>query len=148
MWSWGGRKDYEDMSPKERSQRIRVYLALVIVLSHSMLVVLAVFERLRFTQQSKYDILSTALNSELWAVLHLLSACGVVLALYLQRGQVTALGAATGVMSAWAFLSLLWGLSTPTPVSLAGPALGGGIATMSYLLTISWARTQAVNRED
>lgn len=140
------RLEYDDMSPTQRVRQNRIYLALVVAVSHFALMTLGLSNRLTFAVPTHYELLSQTLTSSLWIVLHGACFLSVIITLYFYRkGIVTALGAATGVMGAWAFLSFLWGLTTETPVSLAGPVLGGGITTLSYLLTISWARAPQVH---
>jgi hypothetical protein len=140
------RLEYDDMSPTQRVRRNRAYLTLIVAASQFLLMALGVANRLSFSVPTRYPLLQQTLNSPVWTIFHGLCFVAIVVALKRGKGIVTALGAATGVLSAWAFLSLLWGLSTPTPVSLAGPILGGAIATLSYLLTISWARAPRVHK--
>lgn len=139
--------EYDDMSPTQKIRRNRTYLTLVVAASHFVLMALGIVHRLSFSVPTRYVLLEQTLDSALWTIFH--GACFIALIVVLRRrkGIVTALGAATGVMGAWAFLSLLWGLTTPTPVSLTGPALGGGMATLSYLLTIAWARSPKSTNE-
>lgn len=129
------------MSPTRRHRQNRIYLSYVVASSHFLLTVLGLFDRLEFTVPTRYLLLGQTLDSRLWTLFHALCFIAIFLTIWLKRGEVSALGAATGVMGAWSFLSLLWGLSTPTPVSLAGPILGTGIAILSYMLTLSWARS-------
>jgi hypothetical protein len=80
------------------------------------------------------------MNNDLWEWLNSIAALVLIASLAVRRYQVTALGMATGIMGAWSFLNLLWGLSVPhNPVSLVGPILGGGVTTVAYLLCLSWA---------
>lgn len=129
------------MTPRQRMHRSRVYLALVVAGSHFTLMILGLTDRLAFTLPTRYELLTVTLENPMWLILHGACFVALVVTLKVNRGVIQALGAATGVMGSWAFLSFLWGLTTPTPVSLAGPVLGGGIATLSYLLTIAWARS-------
>lgn len=133
------------MSPRQRMHRSRVYLSLVVAGSHFALMLLGLTDRLAFTLPTRYELLTITLENPMWFILHSICFVSIIGALKMDRGVIQALGAATGVMGAWAFLSLLWGLTTPTPVSLAGPVLGGAVATLSYLLTISWARSPHVH---
>lgn len=136
------------MSPTQRHRQNRIYLALVVAISHLMLMTLGVAHRLSFSVPTRYLLLEQTLDSSLWTLLHGACFIAILITLKLDKGQVTALGAATGVMGAWAFLSLLWGLTTASPVSLAGPMLAAGIAALSYLLTISWARAPRVHNPE
>lgn len=139
--------EYDDMSPTQQVRRNRIYLTFIVAVSHFLLMMLGIVNRLGFGIPTRYPLLLQTLDSSLWTIFHGLCFIGLVFAISKRKGHVTALAAATGVMGAWAFLSLLWGLSTPTPVSLAGPILAGGIATLSYLLTISWARAPRVHNK-
>ena len=134
------------MTPTERNRQYRIYLSLIVAFSQFMLMILGLTNHLSFTITTRYEILQQTLNSELWTTLHGLCFVAIITTIYIKKKQELAFGAATGVMSAWSFLNLLWGLSALTPVSLTGPILGGGIATLSYLLTISWASVLRVPR--
>ena len=127
------------MSPTQKAHKGRVYLTLVVAASHFALMVLGVVDRLTFYTPSRNSILLQTLDNPLWAILHGLCALAIVFALRHRRYIVPALGSATGVMGAWSFLSLLWGLTTLIPISLAAPVLGFGIAALAYLLTTAWA---------
>lgn len=135
---------YSDMSSGQRLRQSRIYLTMVVATSHFFLMLLGVFGRLSYSVPSRYVFLLQTLTNPLWVILHGVCFLALIIALYKNKGQVTALGAATGVMGSWAFLDLLWGLTTLTPVSLPGPILAGAIATLSYLLTNSWARLPRV----
>ena len=139
------RLEYEDMSPRQRMYRSRVYLALVVSGSHFALMVLGLTDRLAFTLPTRYELLTVTLENPMWFIFHGICFITIIITLKIDRGVIQALGAATGVMGAWGFLSFLWGLTTPTPVSLAGPVLGFAVATLSYLLTIAWARSPHVH---
>ena len=132
------------MSSAQRIRQSRIYLTMVVATSHFFLMLLGLFDRLSFSVPSRYILLLQTLTNPLWIVLHGACFLAIIISLYRNRGQVTALGAATGVMGSWAFLDLLWGLTTLTPVSLPGPILASGIASLSYILTISWARPPRV----
>lgn len=129
-----------DMSHPQNHRKALIYLTLVIAATQFALMMLGLFDRLAFGEPTSYELLNQTLSSHIWTWLHGISFIAILLALYFRKCYVPALGSATGVLAAWSFLSLLWGLSTPTPVSLAGPILGGGVAALSYVLTISWAR--------
>lgn len=139
------RLEYEDMSPRQRMHRSRVYLALIVAFSHLVLMILGITDRLAFTVPTRYELLKITLENPMWFILHGACFLAIVITLKVNSGVIQALASATGVMGSWAFLSFLWGLTTPTPVSLAGPVLGGAIATLSYLLTIAWARSPQVH---
>lgn len=101
---------------------------------------LGLADRLTYSVSPGYDLLEKTLSNDLWVALHGLCFAGIVISVAIDKAHVYALGAATGVMSAWAFLSLLWGLSASSGPSLSGPVLAGGMATLSYILTASWAK--------
>lgn len=125
--------------------RLRFVLTLLVAFSHLMLAILAMLGRLTYSVPSQIPLLSTMMGNHTWMTLQLAAALSMIAALAMDRYQVTAVAASTGVMTAWSFLSLLWGLSTiesnPYPVSLAGPAMSGSVALLSYLLALSWARS-------
>jgi hypothetical protein len=129
------------MSPTQRVRQSRIYLTLVVAAGHLALMVLGLVNRLSFSVPTRYSLLEQTLDNSLWTILQGACFVAIIIALKLKKGMVPALSAATGVMAAWSFLNLLWGFSTPTAVSLAGPVLGGGMATLAYMLTISWARS-------
>jgi hypothetical protein len=133
--------------PAARLHRLRIYLTLVIATAHGALALLGVAGRLQFSVPSRYPLLVEVMGNDLWVWLHAAAAAALVTSLVLRRYEVSALGAATGIMGAWSFLNLLWGLSVVNnPVSLVGPVLGGGVATVAYLLCLSWARASGDSR--
>lgn len=133
------------MSATEWHHQLRVWMTLAIAVAHASLALLGVSGRLQFSVPSRYPLLVQVMGNDLWVWLHATAAIALVVSLIAHRLEVTTLSAATGIMGTWSFLSLLWGLSVPNnPVSLVGPILGCGIATMAYLLTLSWARSDSV----
>lgn len=120
-------------------RKTRIYLTLLVASGHLSLMVLGLINRLTFSVPSRYALLEQTLANPLWVVLHGFCFAWIVISVIANKGRVHALGAATGVMSFWAFLSLLWGLSASNGPSLSGPVLGGGMATLSYILTSVWA---------
>ena len=124
--------------------RMRLYmnfLTLLVAASHLSLAILGLSNRLAYSVPPRYQFLEQTLSNPLWAVLHGLCFALIMSAVIANKHHVPALSSATGVMAAWAFLSLLWGLSSlqVQGPSLAGPVLGGAISTLSYILTSIWA---------
>lgn len=120
-------------------RKTRIYLTLLVAMGHLSLVILGLADRLTYSVPSRYVFLETTLSNPLWVMLHGFCFIWIVGTVIANKAHVHALAAATGVMAAWAFLSLLWGLSASIGPSLAGPVLGGGMATLSYILTSVWA---------
>lgn len=129
----------------QQHRRTRIYLTLLVAAGHLSLVILGLADRLTYSVPSRYALLEQTLANPLWVMLHGVCFIWIVIAVIANKGHVHALGAATGVMAAWAFLSLLWGLSATTGPSLAGPILGGGMSTLSYILTAVWASVPKQN---
>jgi len=133
--------------PAARLHRLRIYLTLVIATAHGALALLGVAGRLQFSVPSRYPLLVEIMGNDLWVWLHGLAAAALGASLTARRYEVSALGAATGIMGAWSFLNLLWGLSVVNnPVSLVGPILGGAVTSMAYLLCLSWTRASNDSR--
>lgn len=122
--------------------RMRFYLTLLTLLvasAHLSLMILGIANRLTYSVPSRYLFLEQTLANPLWVVLHGFCFVMLVSAVITNKAHVTALGAATGVMGTWAFLSFLWGLSALSGPSLAGPVLGTAMSVLSYILTSVWA---------
>ncbi|MGV8973203.1 MAG: hypothetical protein ACOH10_12850, partial [Rhodoglobus sp.] len=117
-------------------------MTLVIAVANINLAILGLGGRLTYYSPSRYTLLREVMSNDLWIWLHALGALLIFGALLAHRHHVAALGFSAGVMGAWSFFTLLWGMSATAPVSLVGPILGGALTTMAYLLCASWARTE------
>lgn len=110
---------------------------------HVWFTALAFLDRLSYTQPSRYAILELAASSALWG--WIFAVVGVTLIAYLVRHpnqHATALsrGCSTSAafLGTWAFFTLMWGLTTPVPVSLAvfGPAVFSVVG--AQVLAVAW----------
>ena len=108
---------------------------------------LAFYERLSFTQSSQYQLLEDVANSDLWGwIFGIIGLAMIVLLLtdpfkhhvYMSRACSTA----AAFLGAWAFFTLLWGLSATFPVSLAvfGPAVFSVVG--AQILAVSWGQKE------
>lgn len=132
----------DPLTVTEMQFRFRSGMTLTVAMSHIVLACLGLFGRLSYSIPSRYPLILDVMNSTIWVWLHLIVGVVLIISLALNKKEVSALAASTGVMGAWSFLSMLWGLSTvDSPVSLTGPTMGAMITILSYLLTQSWARS-------
>lgn len=104
---------------------------------------LAFVDLLSFTQPSRYAVIELAADSGLWG--WLFGVAGISMLVTLVAGPVRHNVAMSRVCSvtaafigAWAFFTLLWGLTTDFPVSLAvfGPAVFSVVG--AQVLAVSW----------
>lgn len=114
-------------------------LTLLVAAAHLSLMILGIIGRLRYSVPSGHQFLEHTLANPIWVILHGLCFVMIVSAVSANKAQVPALGAATGVMGSWVFLSFLWGLSSPAEPSLASPVLGAVVTALAYVLTSEWA---------
>ena len=134
------------MTSSERYFQVRIYMTLAIAASHGTLALLGIIGRLSYAVPSHYELLREVMTSDAWVWLHALAAIVLIASLIGRRQQVNALGFSAGVMGAWSFISLFWGLSTNIPVSLVSPVLGASVTALTYLLCASWARAEPKGR--
>ena len=103
---------------------------------------LATLDLLNFTQTSQYDVIELAANSFLWGWIFAFTAVFLIAALIGRRwgmeGKACSLAAA--FFLTWSFFTLLWGLSTDHPVSLASPGLAVFVAIGAQILAVDWNR--------
>lgn len=113
--------------------------AACIALGHVGIVALGLTHRLAFGDPSGYRFLAVIGDNPTWILVH--AACAIVLMTSIARdkGHVTALSFSSGWMGVWGFLTLLGGLTSPSPVSLAGPVLAIVLAATAYSGAMAWA---------
>ena len=108
---------------------------------------LAFFDRLSFTQPSNYDLLERMADSTLWG--WFFAATGVALIFFLTRHPDThplamsrTCSTSAAFLGTWAFFTLMWGLTTPVPVSLAvfGPAVFAVVG--AQVLAVAWKQKE------
>ena len=116
-------------------------LALAFV--HVWLAIIAFFDLLSFTQPSRFDVIELAADSRWWG--WVFTANGLALIAGMLRhpfqhneamSKLCSISAA--ILGTWAFFTLLWGLTTSFPVSLAvfGPAVFAVVG--AQVLAVSW----------
>lgn len=104
---------------------------------------LAFFDLLSFTQASRYAVIEQVADSNLWGWIF---ACiggtlisGMIAGPWRHNVAMSrASSAAAAFLGVWAFSTLLWGLTTDYPVSLAvfGPAVFSVVG--AQVLAVSW----------
>lgn len=102
---------------------------------------------LSYTQPSRYDVLESAANSTLWGWIFGVVGAALGVALLLGPGHHNVAAArlssmAASFMGVWAFFTLLWGLTSEHPVSLAAPALAVFTVVGAQVLAVSWNRKE------
>jgi len=114
---------------------------------HVWLAGLAFFDLLSFTQPSEYAIIELAADSRAWG--WLFASAATILIVVLIRGPERHMLAASracsvsaAMLGTWSFFTLLWGLTTEYPVSLAvfGPAVFSVVG--AQILAVSWAHKE------
>lgn len=119
-----------------------------IALGHVSLFTLAVTHRLEFSTPTEYKFLQLAALNEAWLIIHAVCASAIVVSLMLDKMHVQSLSMSAGCMGAWGFISLLGGLTTVRPVSLAGPVLALVLSSVAYSVVMSWAITPPHRRSE
>lgn len=122
-------------------RRARLAATAVVGAGNAAMAGLGLVDRLQFTVPTNLEFLALAANNTLWIWLLSASALATWASVLYNRWHVPATAAATGVIGAWSFLNLLWGLNSVRPVSLAGPVLGTVVTALGYILTWLWARS-------
>ena len=104
---------------------------------------LAFFDLLSFTQPSEYEAIELAADSFWWGWLFAISGAVLIAGLLAGRwrhrvAMSRACSLVGAFLGAWAFFTLLWGLTTDYPVSLAvfGPAVFSVVG--AQVLAVSW----------
>jgi len=117
----------------------RRFSAGCIALGHVGIVVLALTGRLVFIVPSGYRFLALISDNPIWVLVHCICAVVLVTSLVRDRGQISALSFSASIMGAWGFLNVLAGLTSPSPVSLAGPVLGMVLGATAWSVAMGWA---------
>ena len=97
---------------------------------------LAFAELLSFTQPSEYELIHLAADSVLWG--WIFGLIGLTLIGVLFAGPSRTCSTAAAFLGTWSFFTLMWGLTTPVPVSLAvfGPAVFSVVG--AQVLAVAW----------
>lgn len=128
-------------APKRQKLRIAGTAALAFV--HVWFTGLAFAGLLSFTQPSRFEVIHLAADSDLWGWIFAIT--GLFLIGSLVAGPTrhnVAMSRSCSISAAfigtWAFFTLLWGLTTDVPVSLAvfGPAVFSVVG--AQVLAVSW----------
>lgn len=123
--------------------KMRVIGTGALVFVHLWLAALSFLDLLSFTQPSRYAAIELAADSDWWGWIFLVS--GVVLLHQLligaERHPVAtsrACSASAAFLGVWAFFTLMWGLTTDFPVSLAvfGPTVFSVVG--AQVLAVAW----------
>lgn len=108
---------------------------------------LAFLDLLSFTQPSEYEVIERAADSSLWGWVFGLAGLAMVAGLLHKperhhRAISRLCSFIAASLGAWAFFTLLWGLTTSFPVSLAvfGPAVFSVVG--AQVLAVSWAHKE------
>jgi hypothetical protein len=128
-------------APTRRKLRLTGTVALAFV--HVWFAGLAFFDRLSFTQPSEYAVLQYAADSVWWGWLFAATGVALVVLLILNpyKHNVAASRACStsaAFIGVWSFFTLMWGLTTAYPVSLAvfGPAVFSVVG--AQVLATAW----------
>lgn len=136
------------MHPSHAHHQSRVFATLGAAMAHGYLATIGSAGYLNFTVPSEYPLLHLMASSHVWTWIH--AGVTVVLLSSLHKpykpcwlgtnraAAACSVGFAT--MFIWAFFNMLWGLSTISPVSLAGPGLAFAVAAGEQLLAHAWNR--------
>lgn len=127
--------------------RLKLAGTLALVFVHAWFAALAFFDRLSFTQPSRYELIELVASSDVWG--WIFAGIGTVLLVLLafdpwkhHIGVSRACSLSAAFLGTWAFFTLLWGLTTEFPVSLAvfGPAVFSVVG--AQVLAVSWAQKE------
>lgn len=126
-----------------RRQLLRLVGTWALVFVHAWFALLAGFDRLSYTQRSEYELIEYAVDSDLWGWIFGLIGLGLALTLArnpVQHRRIISKGCSVSAafLGVWAFFTLMWGLTTTFPVSLAvfGPAVFAVVG--AQVLAVSW----------
>lgn len=142
----------------DAARRGRVLATLVAAGAHTYLATLGAIHMLNYTVDTTFEVLALAASSEAWTWIH--GACAVLLVGAVAYGPEKHLHArwrqlrwrcffpvgsiacsvSFAMLTTWAFFSMVWGLTTVRPVSLAGPGLAFVVAFGEQLLANAWMR--------
>jgi hypothetical protein len=132
-------------APMRRKLRLTGTAALAFV--HVWFAALAFFDRLAFTQPSEYEILETAADSVWWGWLFAVTGGALIVILIMDPYKHSVAASRACSLSAafigvWAFFTLMWGLTTSFPVSLAvfGPAVFSVVG--AQVLATAWTHKE------
>lgn len=129
--------------PARRRRKLMLSGTIALVFVHVWFSALAFLDRLSYTQPSQFRIIERAADSGWWG--WIFAAIGLTMIFFLMhhtRPHNIALSRTCSTSAAflgvWAFFTLLWGLTTDYPVSLAvfGPAVFAVVG--SQVLASAW----------
>jgi hypothetical protein len=119
----------------------RIACTIAVASAHFYLGMIGLFDRLNYSRPTPYALIEAAANQQTWVFIHLTLAVLLLVGLWHDRGwEWRVCSASAGFMGGWAFFNLLWGLSTPVPVSLAAPGLAAFVAFGAHVLSVTWLR--------
>lgn len=128
-------------APKRHKLMLAGTVALVFV--HVWFAALAFLDLLSFTQPSRFNVIELAADSDLWGWIFALTGVALLHGLLVgpDRHRVAmsrACSASAAFLGAWSFFTLMWGLTTVIPVSLAvfGPAVFSVVG--AQVLAVAW----------
>lgn len=112
------------------------------VFVHGYLAVIGFFDRLNYSVPSEYRLIEEVAADRHWSAIHLVLALALLGLLLANRPDwlSTWHNVSFGFVAVWAFFTLLWGLTTPRPVSLASPGLAAFAAVGTAILAHAWRR--------
>lgn len=127
--------------------------------AHGYLSVIGAFDLLNFTIPTRYALLEMIASEGYWAWIHagvavlllgslLAPTAHLRIRCWYSALPLASLACSIGftMMFSWFLFSMLWGLSTERPVSLAAPGLAFIVAAAEQLLSLGWARGTYNNR--
>lgn len=127
------------MKPHRWSQRSRLAALLTVAAIHLAIAALDMFDLTRFSGVSDTPVLQGIADHPAWMWLHIGSSLLLIFAAATGRRTTLACSVSFGIMFSWSVLLLLWALTVTLPVSLTGPALGLGVAGVTFALNLSWS---------
>lgn len=118
-------------------------------MAHGYLATLGFLGYLNYTVGTNYVLLNEIASDDLWAWIFTITAILLLVSVFIPYRRVKLFNApfaqvicsvAFAAMLTWAFFTLLWGLSTTRPVSLAGPGLAFAVSAGEQLMAHAWNR--------